>query len=146
MRRSERDDLVRGAAVVVDLPMRGVDLGEGRARAVADELQRIPRRRAVAGEVDDGVAVGLPDIEYEGVVAGIAGEHVGAALAVERVVAGIAEDRVGERIAGAGQVGGALQHQRFHVRRQDEVDGGEDGVGAFARVLDHLVEPTLSTK
>jgi hypothetical protein len=28
----ERDDLVRGAAVVVDLPMGGIDIGEGGAR------------------------------------------------------------------------------------------------------------------
>jgi hypothetical protein len=41
--------------------------------------------------------------------AGIAREHVGAALAVERVVAGIAEDAVGLCTAGAGQVVGALR-------------------------------------
>src|SRR5262245_42716797 len=40
----EGDDLMRGAAVVVDLPMGGVVLGECRACAVADKLQRIPRR------------------------------------------------------------------------------------------------------
>ena len=48
--------------------------------AEAGELQRIARRRAVADEVHDGVAVGLPGMEHEGVVAGVAGEHVGAAL------------------------------------------------------------------
>src|SRR5262245_18877930 len=35
----EGDDLVRGPGVVVHLPMGGVDVGEGRARTVADELQ-----------------------------------------------------------------------------------------------------------
>jgi len=60
----EDDDLMRGAAVVVDLPLRGVVLGEGRARAVSDEQQHIPRRRAVAGEVDDDVAVRFTSLEW----------------------------------------------------------------------------------
>jgi hypothetical protein len=64
-------------------------------------------------------------------------------LAVQRVVAGIAEDRVGERVAGAAQVGGALLDQRFHVRRQDEVGRGEDGIVACAHVLDHLLEAVV---
>ena len=89
-----------------------------RTGAVADEAQRIARPRAVAGEVHDGVAVGLPDVEHEGVVAGVAGEDVGAALTVEHVVAGIAEDAVGERVADAVEIGAALQHQRLDVRRK----------------------------
>ena len=142
---AERDDVVRGAAVVVDLPVRRVDVGEAGTRAVADEVERIARRRAVAGEVHDGVAVGLADVEHEGVVAGIAGENVGAALAVERVVAGIAEDRVGQPLPEPVQVGAALQHQGLHVRRQPVVDGGETRVVALAGALDHA-SPTLSTK
>ena len=129
----ERDDVVRGAAVEVDLPVRRVDVGEARTRAVADEAQRIARRRAVAGEVHDGVAVGLPDVEHEGVVAGVAGEDVGSALTVERVVAGIAEDAVGERVADAVEIGAALQHQRLDVAGKREVDRGEDGVVALRR-------------
>ena len=80
------------AAVVVDLPVRGVDVGEAGTGAVADEMERIARRRPVAGEVHDSVAVGLPEVEYEGVIAGVAGETVVAGAAIERVVAGIAED------------------------------------------------------
>jgi hypothetical protein len=34
---TERDHLVRGATVVVHLPMGGVSIGKGRARAIADE-------------------------------------------------------------------------------------------------------------
>ena len=141
----ERDDVVRGAAVVVDLPVRRVDVGEAGARAVADEVERIARGRAIAGEVHDGVAVGLADIEHEGVVAGVAGENVGAALAVERVVAGIAEDRVGERVAGTVEVAGALQHQRLHIRRQREVDRGETASLPCAGALDTR-SPASSTK
>ena len=97
--------------------MGGVVLGEGRVRAITDELERVARCRAVAGEVDDRVAIALPDDEHEGVVARVAGEHVGTALPVKRVVAGIAEQAVGEGIAGAAQVPGSLLHQGFHVRR-----------------------------
>mgnify|MGYP001103041131 CR=1 FL=1 len=89
-----------GAVVVVHLPVCRVDVGEGRADAVADESQRIPDRRAVAGEIDDGVAASLPHTEHEGVVAGVAGELVGAAAAVERVVAGIAEAYQPEQLVG----------------------------------------------
>src|SRR5262245_47225434 len=35
----EGDDLVRCAAVEIHLPVGGVDVGEGRARAVTDEMQ-----------------------------------------------------------------------------------------------------------
>src|SRR5262245_46383265 len=44
----ERDDLVRRAAVVVDLPVRGVDVGERRVLAKADELEEVTFLRAVA--------------------------------------------------------------------------------------------------
>src|SRR5262245_34153119 len=67
----ERDDLVHGAAVVVDLPMRRVDVGEGRTRPVADELERIARGSAVAGEVENQIAIGLADTEREYVVTGV---------------------------------------------------------------------------
>ena len=62
---------MRGTTVVADLPLRGVALGEGRARAVSDEHQHIPRERAVAGEVDDDVPVRLALVEEEGIVAAI---------------------------------------------------------------------------
>src|SRR5262245_20241894 len=78
-------------------------------------------------------------MEHEGVVAGRAGEHVGAGAAVERVAAGIAEDAVGQRVAGAVQVGIALQHQGLHVRRQRVVDDGKHRIAAFADVLEHKV-------
>src|SRR5262245_27756020 len=59
----ERDDVVGGAAVVVHLPMRGIDVSEGRARAVADEHERVAGGCALSGEVDDGVAVALARTE-----------------------------------------------------------------------------------
>ena len=46
---------------------------------------------------------------------------------------------VGQHVAGAAQVGAALQHQGLHVRRQRVVDGGEHGVVALAGALDHRV-------
>ena len=61
------------------------------------------------------------------------------ARAVDEVVAAVAEDRVCRAVAEALQVGGALQHQRLHVRRQPVVDGGEDRVVALAGALDHRV-------
>src|SRR5262245_1948507 len=82
----ERDDLVREAAVVVDLPMRGVDGGEGRTRPVADELERIARG-AKAIEVENHIVISLADTEHERVVAVVALEDVGAEAAVEYVVA-----------------------------------------------------------
>src|SRR6476619_590453 len=94
----ERDHIVRTAKPGMDRPLVGrADLGECgalRGRAEADELQRVPRRPAVAGEVRDHVAVGLPGVEREGVAAGIALEKVGRRTAVERVGAGVAVNGV----------------------------------------------------
>jgi hypothetical protein len=53
--------LLRGTAVVGQLPLVGrTDLREGRPRAVADEQQEVPSSRAVAGKIDDDVAIRLP--------------------------------------------------------------------------------------
>ena len=49
-----------------------VNVAPSAGRAEADETQRVAGAGAVAREVDDGVAVGLPDIEHERVVAGTA--------------------------------------------------------------------------
>ena len=58
----------------VDRPLVGrTDLGERgpvTGRAEADETQRVAGAGAIAREVDDGVAVRLPGIEHERVVAG----------------------------------------------------------------------------
>src|SRR5262245_17690058 len=74
---AEGDDLVVAVEAGVDLPLIArADLRERgalRGRAEADELQRIARCRTIADEVHDGVAVGLPGMEHEGVVAGPAG-------------------------------------------------------------------------
>src|SRR5262245_17334526 len=83
----EGDDLVRGAAVIVDLPMRSVDVGEGCTRPVADELERIARGGAKATEVENQITIGLADTEREYVVTGVALEDVGARATVECVVA-----------------------------------------------------------
>ena len=75
---AEGDDLIVAVEARVDLPLIArADLGECgalRGGAEADELQRVARGRAIADEVHDGVAVGLPGMEHEGVVAGIAGD------------------------------------------------------------------------
>src|SRR5215204_5640313 len=55
----ESDGLVDEPIAGVDLPMRRVDLDEGRAWAVADELQHVAVKGAVAGKVDNRVPVRL---------------------------------------------------------------------------------------
>src|SRR5262249_60228670 len=79
----ERDDVVRGAAVVVHLPMRWIDVGESRARAETDEQERVAGGRALSVEVDNGVAIALARTEQEGIVARAARQLVGTAAAVE---------------------------------------------------------------
>jgi hypothetical protein len=78
-------------------------------------------------------------VEHEGVIAGTAGEHVGAAAAVEGVVAGVAEELVGECVAAAREVAGTLQHQRLDVVGERVGDAGEHRVGAGVGVLEHQV-------
>src|SRR3954454_7427887 len=80
---AKRDDLVHGAAVVVHLPMDGIDIGECCAQAVADELKRIPRRGIVAGKIHDHIAGCLSHVEHENVVAGAAHERVNPGAAIE---------------------------------------------------------------
>src|SRR6476620_4358804 len=113
---TEGNDLVGSAAVIVDLPMCGVVLREGRTRAVADELHDVSRRRAVAVEVGNSVAIGFSDVKDEGVVAGVAGHSIGAAATVEDVVAAVA---VGLKVSAA------LQDQVVDVGREPEVNGRE---------------------
>src|SRR5262245_18014492 len=95
----ERDDVVRGAAVIVHLPMRGIDVSEGRARAVADEHERVAGGCALSGEVDDGVAVALARTEQEHVVARAARELIGADAAVEEVCGVIADEMIRQAVA-----------------------------------------------
>jgi hypothetical protein len=73
-RVAEGDDLVVAVEAGVDLPLIGrADLGERgalRGGAEADELQRVASSRAIAIEVHDPVAIRLPRMEHEGVIAG----------------------------------------------------------------------------
>src|SRR5262245_65772761 len=73
-----------------------VDVGERRTRSIVFKAQRIPRRPAVAGEVHNGIAIGLSGTEHKDVVAVVALKNVGARSAVERVGTGIALDGVAE--------------------------------------------------
>src|SRR4051812_5409665 len=74
---AKRDDLVRSAAVVVDLPMCGVVLCERRSGAITDKPQRVPSGRALTVKVENGIAVGLSNIEHKRVIARMTDEHVG---------------------------------------------------------------------
>src|SRR5262245_19001875 len=125
--------------------MGGVDVGERRAGAVAGELERVAQPRAVAGEIHDQVAVAFSHVEHEGVVAGVAGEHIGARAAVDRVVAGIAVEAVRECIAGAEEIAGALQHQRLDVCSQRIADRANTA-SVPAPVFSNTASPASSTK
>src|SRR5262245_47902114 len=70
----EGDHLVVAVKSGVDLPLGGVELGEGRALrrgAEAQKLEAVATRSAIAGEVEDRVAIGLAGSEHEGVITGI---------------------------------------------------------------------------
>ena len=114
-------------------------------RAEADETQRVAGAGAVAREVDDGVAIGLPDVEHERVVARTTDEDVGTASAIKRIVAGVAEDRIDAAVARGLQVGTALQDQVVDVRRQPVIDRGVDRVVA-SLAFSITKSPALSTK
>ena len=58
-----------------------------------------PAARVIASEIHHRVAVGLPDIEDEYIVPGVASEFPRAGAAIEDVVAGIAVERVAKIIA-----------------------------------------------
>jgi hypothetical protein len=65
--------------------VRGIDWDEARTRAIANKLQDISWSGAVAGEVDNGVTIGLPAPEYEGIVAAAPLQHVRPGAAHNRV-------------------------------------------------------------
>ena len=137
----------------------GAGLGAGRGRGRHHRAGRGCRQ--VVG-VDAGAAVvgvvAVADAGHEPVVvgpavhrvvAGPAGQRIGADVAVERVVAGPARERVvveaavdgvGKIVAGAGEAARADEGQGLDVGRQRvAVEIGLHRVGALARVLDHLV-------
>src|SRR5262245_13921761 len=114
------------AAIVVDLPMRGVDVSECRAGAIADEQQPIPRKRAVAAEISDDIAVRFPPLKDECIVPGAAHEYVGSAAASQQIDAGIAVDSVHPAVTVTLQVAATLHDQGFHIFRQSEMSGRVD--------------------
>src|SRR5262245_14519360 len=89
----QRDQLVVVAGPGGVLPrVRGAGLREGGAacrRAEAGEAEAVAHACAVAGEVADGVAIGLARREREGIVATISGEQVVSTLSIQHVVAGV---------------------------------------------------------
>ena len=104
---------------------------------------------AVAGVGDDRVAPAagggaLHDdvaavVHPVGVVAGAAGQGVGARAAIQHVGTGIAGDLVVEFVAGAGDVGAAGQHQVLEVAPQRVAQGRDHGVGTAVGVFSHHV-------
>src|SRR5262245_63989808 len=119
--------------------MRGIDVHEGRARAETDEQEPVAGGCALSVEIDDGVATALARTEQERIIARAAGQLVDATAAVEQVGAAIAVELVVEAVAVALQVGGALQHQRFYVRRQRKMGSRKSRVVALASALEHGV-------
>ena len=129
----------------------GIDLGTacvaagGSGRPVGAErgggggacahAQHVRGTRA-AREIGDAVAARIDD---EGVGTAATGEGVVARSAVEGVVPAIALQRVGEFIAGAGEPGGAGEHEVFDVGGERVADGRAHRVGAFTGQLDGLV-------
>ena len=81
----EGDNLDGCSGAGIHLPVRGINLDEARTRAIADKLQDISWSGAVAGEVDNRVAIRLPTPEYEGIVAAAALQHVRPGAAHNRV-------------------------------------------------------------
>ena len=98
-------------------------------------MSRREHRIEAFARVLDHLIAGIVDEVH--VVAGAAEHGVGTRAAVEDVVAGVAVDQVGVAVAVALQVGIALENQGIHVRRQPEVSRREHRIEAFARVLDH---------
>src|SRR5262245_3335142 len=119
--------------------MRGIDVHEGRARAETDEQEPVAGGCALSVEIDDGVATALARTEQERIIARAAGQLVDATAAVEQVGPAIAVELVVEAVAVALQVGGALQHQRFYVRRQRKMGSRKYRVVALAGALEHGV-------
>ena len=139
-----------------------VDVGGARQRQLLDglpaesEAHRAPNGvGALAGGLDDDIA-GI--VDPIGVVARAADHPVGIAAAIEDIVAGVAGQDVGQAIAGAVDVGGARQRQvldglpaEAEAHRalnrvgalacglDDDVAGIVDPVGVVARTADHPV-------
>jgi hypothetical protein len=91
---------------------------------------------ALVGVLDHGVAGIVDEID---IIAGKAIHPVNAGPAVQQVASGITVDRIARAVAVGLQIGAALQHQIFNVRRQPEVSGRVDGIDALSGVLDHGV-------
>src|SRR4029077_16849876 len=140
---AERDDLVWAAETGVNRPLVAhTNLGERGplgGRAEANESQRVAGAGAVAREVDDGVAIGLPAVEHERVVARTTDEDVGTASAIKRIVAGVAEDRIDAAVARGLHGQSLLQDRVVHIRGQRVGDRGVDRVVARTDGLDHQV-------
>src|SRR5262249_31073075 len=136
--------LVVGVEPGMNLPLvGGAELREGGAaggRAEADELERVTRGCTVAGEVHNGVAVRLPGMEDEQVVAGAADQRVDACAAIDAVVATVTLDVVVLRVAETVDVVRALQVEILDIVSELIADAGIDRVAALAQILCNLVE------
>ena len=129
------DDVRRGVAVALQV---GAPLHHQgfHIRRQSEMGAREHRVRSLAGVLDHRIAGIVDEVD---IVAGAAEHRIGAGAAVEQVAPGIAIDRVAQAVAVGLQVGASLQDQGLHVRRQPEMGGRIDRVGALARVLVRLV-------
>ncbi|CAF0856079.1 unnamed protein product [Rotaria sp. Silwood1] len=94
------------------------------------------RVRTLAARLDDLVAGVVDDV---GVVAQAAGHDVGARAAVQHVVAAVAGELVGLAVAGAVDVGGAGEDEVLDIGAQREADAAAHEVRALAHRFGHRV-------
>ena len=97
---------------------------------------REDRVGTLVGILDHGVAGVVDEVR---VVARAAAHDVGAGATVDEIVAGIAGQRVGQAVAEALQVGNAGQNQILHVGSELVVDRRLDRIGACAGAFGHHV-------
>src|SRR5262249_9221914 len=109
------------------------DIGERRQAEGDEALHQIG---AALGGLGDDLADRVDDV---GVVAEAADHGILATLPVEQVVAGIAGQPVGEAIADAGEIARAGENQILDAGAEREADGTVDRVDAGASGLVHEI-------
>ena len=129
------DDVVRGIA-------RRIDRGGAGQRQILDvAAQRIADRsfdtiHTLVRLLDHAVAGVIDDIN---VVARAADHHVGTRTAVQQIVADIAGQPVVQHVAGAVDIGAAVERQVLDIRRERISDRRLDQINAVAAAFDDHV-------
>src|SRR5262249_37586851 len=113
----------------------GFKVGDNVVVADADArlVQRLEYERVVAGPASHDVVTGAAD---DRVVAGPATDRVAPRTPRQGVIAVVAGDDVGQAVAGAVDVGGAGQHQVLEVVAEREGNGAAHGIDAAVGSLD----------